>query len=376
MSDVEQLSALIGDIYDAALEPPLWGRALKRTAKFVGGPAAMLFSKDVANRTGQLFYEYGLDPAYTRIYFDRYLMMDPANNCQLFANVGDVISMKDFIAHDELLETRFYQEFMRPQQWGDAVNVVLEKSATSTAMFGVIRHQRDGLVDDEMRWRMRLLTPHFRRGVLVGRLLDHTKSKAAELADAFDGLSAGLFLVDATGRIAHVNAAGRALLASGVLRELHDRLGADNAATDSLLQDAFLAASHGDGAIDVKGISLPLAGRNQETYVAHVLPLTSGARRRAGATYAATAAVFAYRAKLATASPLEAITKKYKLTPTELRVLLAIVEVGGVPEVAEVLGVSTTTVKSHLGRLFEKTGSKRQADLVKLVAAFSNPLVD
>ena len=64
----------------------------------------------------------------------------------------------------------------------------------------------------------------------------------------------------------------------------------------------------------------------------------------------------------------------YKLTPTELRVLLAIVEVGGVPEVAAVLGVAETTVKTHLGRLFEKTGAGRQADLVKLVAGFSTLL--
>jgi DNA-binding CsgD family transcriptional regulator len=73
-------------------------------------------------------------------------------------------------------------------------------------------------------------------------------------------------------------------------------------------------------------------------------------------------------------SPPEAIARAYKLTPTELRVLLAIVEIGGVPEVAEALGIGDSTVKTHLGRLFEKTGAKRQADLVKLVAGFSNPL--
>jgi DNA-binding CsgD family transcriptional regulator len=64
----------------------------------------------------------------------------------------------------------------------------------------------------------------------------------------------------------------------------------------------------------------------------------------------------------------------YKLTPAELRVLLAIVDVGGVPEVAAALGVAVTTVKTHLNRLFEKTGVGRQADLVKLVAGFSTPL--
>jgi DNA-binding CsgD family transcriptional regulator len=74
-------------------------------------------------------------------------------------------------------------------------------------------------------------------------------------------------------------------------------------------------------------------------------------------------------------SPPEAIVDEFKLTPRELRVLFAIVEVGGVPEVAEVLGVSAATVRTHLARLFDKTGTSRQADLVKLVAAFSNPLL-
>ena len=57
----------------------------------------------------------------------------------------------------------------------------------------------------------------------------------------------------------------------------------------------------------------------------------------------------------------------FKLTPAELRVLLAIVELGGVPEVAAALGVADTTVRTHVGRLFEKTGVRRQAGLVKLV---------
>jgi DNA-binding CsgD family transcriptional regulator len=72
-------------------------------------------------------------------------------------------------------------------------------------------------------------------------------------------------------------------------------------------------------------------------------------------------------------SPPEAIVNEFKLTPRELRVLFAIVEVGGVPDVAEVLGVSAETVKTHLWRLFEKTRTSRQADLVKLVAAFPIP---
>jgi DNA-binding CsgD family transcriptional regulator len=54
--------------------------------------------------------------------------------------------------------------------------------------------------------------------------------------------------------------------------------------------------------------------------------------------------------------------------------MMAVVQFSGVPEVASVLGISEATVKTHLQRVFEKTGSKRQADLVKLVAGYMSPL--
>jgi DNA-binding CsgD family transcriptional regulator len=85
-------------------------------------------------------------------------------------------------------------------------------------------------------------------------------------------------------------------------------------------------------------------------------------------------ALFVRKAALECSGPAEVIGKAFRLTPAELRVLLAIVDVGGVPEVATVLGVAESTVKTHLGRLFEKTGAARQAGLVKLVAGFATPL--
>jgi DNA-binding CsgD family transcriptional regulator len=54
--------------------------------------------------------------------------------------------------------------------------------------------------------------------------------------------------------------------------------------------------------------------------------------------------------------------------------LFAIVQIGGVPDVAKMLGISQATVKTHLQRIFDKTGIARQADLVKLVAGFVGPI--
>jgi DNA-binding CsgD family transcriptional regulator len=137
---------------------------------------------------------------------------------------------------------------------------------------------------------------------------------------------------------------------------------------------AFRAAREGDSALGVAGIALPLVASDGERHVAHVLPLTSGARRAAGSARGAVAALFVHRATLATPSPPEVIARAYRLTPTELRILLAVVEVGGIPEVAEALGIGESTVKFHVRGLFEKTGTHRQADLLALVGSFSLPL--
>jgi DNA-binding CsgD family transcriptional regulator len=92
-------------------------------------------------------------------------------------------------------------------------------------------------------------------------------------------------------------------------------------------------------------------------------------------SYAAAAVLFVQKAALAKRSPPEVIAKTYRLTAMEVRVLLAIVEVGGAPQVAEALGIGEGTVKTHLKRLFEKTGARRQADLIKIFAGYSSPLL-
>jgi DNA-binding CsgD family transcriptional regulator len=185
-----------------------------------------------------------------------------------------------------------------------------------------------------------------------------------------------MFLIDDSGRVMHANAAGRSLLAAGdFLRGAGGGLAAKDPVASLALRQIFRAAGEDGGAIGVNGIAVPLITRDGKRYVAHVLPLTSGLRRRATKAYAAVAAVFVHTAAVETISPPEAIACHYRLTPTELRVLLAIVDVGGVREVAAALGVGETTIKTHLSHIYQKTGTRRQADLAKLVAGYSSPLL-
>ncbi len=370
--DRQQLSDLISVVYDAAIDQSLWETAIERVAYFVGGVGAGLFCKDVDAQHVNSPHRAGIVwPLPIALFRPIY----PSAVGHFLGEIEQPIATADLMPYDELTATALYREWAHPQGLIDFVSAVLDRSATSVALFGVFRHERDGFVDDETRHRMRLVAPHIRRAILIARMFDLRIAEAGTFADTLDGLDAGLCLVDERGRIIHANAPGQAILdARDILCDVGGRLAACDAEVNQTLREVFAAAGEGDAALGTKGIAVPLIGKDGERYIAHALPLTSGARRRAGLAYTAVAALFVRKTALAMSSRSEVIGKVFRLTPTELRVLLAIVEVGGVPEVAAALGVADTTVRTHVGRLFEKTGVKRQADLVKLVAGYSTPL--
>jgi hypothetical protein len=125
--------------------------------------------------------------------------------------------------------------------------------------------------------------------------------------------------------IVHANMAARELLdAKTVLRSAQGQLMASDPQANQSLRAIFTFADGGDDALGIKGIDLPLPAQHGAPYVAHVLPLTSGERRRAGAAYTAVAAIFVRKAALQTPSQPGAIGALYRLTPAELRVLLAV----------------------------------------------------
>jgi DNA-binding CsgD family transcriptional regulator/PAS domain-containing protein len=375
--DTEELSDIVGAIYDTVLDRAIWPDVLRKLSLFVGGAASAVFWEDAASDQGDVYFDDGgISRDYRELYFRKYVGLNPTTIPRLFANVEEPIATADLVPNDEFLQTRFYREWAQPQGLVDFVSITLERTAGKAAMFGVFRHARDGLVDEAARRRMRLLTPHVRRAVLISKVVDFKRDEAETFAQTLDGLRAAVVLVDAGGRIAHANAAAHALLLKGhVIQAVNGVLTASDRHADQRLRAVFDAAAEGDETIGKQGIALPLAATTGERYVAHALPLTSRARGQVGRKHGAVAAIFIHKASVEAPSPPAAIAEAYRLTMAELRVLLAIVEVGGVPEVAEALGVAVSTVRTHLGRVYEKTGVARQADLVKLVAGFSNSLI-
>jgi DNA-binding CsgD family transcriptional regulator len=376
MSSPRHISSLIGEIYDAILDRAQWIEALDKAAQFVGAQAGALLWRNPACRAVNIIHAFGIEPHFVELYRKHYAKLDPTTGPMFLRDVGDVARTTDLLPYGELLKTCFYREWLQPQGFVDTLQASLDRSPTDVVHLYFMRNGENGMIDNATRDRLRLIIPHMRRAVLVGQLVDRTTAQAATFGDALDGICAGLFLVDANEQIVHANTSGQAMLAKGVLlRGTGDKLMPHDTNAAQGLHEIFSSAARGRADPGPRGGAVPLTGRDGEHYVAHVLSLTAGARRQVGTDDSAVAAVFVQKASLDMPSPQQAIAKLYKLTPTELRVLSGIVQVGGVPDVAEVMGISVSTVKTHLRRLFAKTGTDRQADLVKLVAGYANPLV-
>lgn len=372
--ETERFSALVGKIYDATLDPTLWIPALEKIVDYVGGDTGVLTSRGVSERVASAAYIFNGEESWARAYDRTYIKLDPTYIGFNLAPIGGAISTTDVLPYAEFVKTRFYREFAKPQGYVDSIGILVDRGPASATVLCVVRGARFGLADEASKRRARLVAPHLRRAVTIGREIAFQSARAEDFSHKLDAVGAGYFLVDADSRVLHVNGAGVAMLDGRLpLRVVRGRLRGSRPAASERLRQAFSAAAHGDLAIGERGLAIPLVAENGDRFAANVLPLTSGARQAGGFGRAA-AAMIVTRAGIDAPTLPQLLSRAFKLTPSELRVLLAIVEIGGVPDVATALGVARTTVRWHLKTVFAKTGAARQADLVKLVAGYASPL--
>jgi DNA-binding CsgD family transcriptional regulator len=66
-------------------------------------------------------------------------------------------------------------------------------------------------------------------------------------------------------------------------------------------------------------------------------------------------------------SRIEALRERFGFTPAEAAFALEIVKGDGRQATADRLGITLGTARSHLSNIFDKTGTRRQAELVRLL---------
>src|SRR3954452_22189387 len=161
-TDCERLSGLISAIYDAALDQSLWESAIERVTHFVEGEGAALFFRDTDAQHVFIPHSFGVEwPLPVHLFREIY----PAAVGHFRGDIEQLISIRELMPFDQLVQTEFYQEWVHPRRLVDFITAVLDKSATSAAVFGLFRHERHGPADSDVRYRLSLVVPHIRRAV-------------------------------------------------------------------------------------------------------------------------------------------------------------------------------------------------------------------
>jgi DNA-binding CsgD family transcriptional regulator len=187
------------------------------------------------------------------------------------------------------------------------------------------------------------------------------KAIAAALLEACDWLDYGLLLVDATARIHYANAKAREQLKPPRLFIEHDRLRAASPEQGFVVSNLIARAARADRR-QAKGAALCHVG----DLLLQAMPLSTAppAAHRAGGGLVAVYIVDPRNMGDPDAGQLRV---QFGLTTAEATLACEIVKGDGLPESAKRIGISNTTARTHLHRILSKTGTNRQAELVRLV---------
>ena len=78
-------------------------------------------------------------------------------------------------------------------------------------------------------------------------------------------------------------------------------------------------------------------------------------------------AVFVGDPRVSSGDPVEVLRALYRLTPAESRLAIMLLSDRSLDEAAQALGITVGTARTTLKRIFSKTGTNRQASLVRLI---------
>jgi DNA-binding CsgD family transcriptional regulator len=372
----ERLSDIIGSVYDCVLQPQEWSRTLPLISAFGESAASSMVVQGRLSSSGATVFEDGDRQSFLRLYFEKLAASRmPAMKQVAFEHLGEVATMTMLAGEREPLNSDFYLKWVRPLGFRDVIGVLVLKSGKRVAWFSVARSDvQSRFTDNDLR-QMELLSPHICRALLISDALDLQSIAAVRLAETVDHLSTGVLLTEEDGRISYMNGSAEAILKEGnALRSKDGRLVAVRPHARDALSRALQESSAGRAPSISGQHAIPLPDEEGSGLIANVLPLEWRDGRNPLATLPGAAAVIIQDPAEGAPPPMEAIGLLYGLTAAERNVLEQVAASHTPQETADRLGVSVNTVKTHLQKVFAKTGTARQADLVRLVARSTAPL--
>jgi DNA-binding CsgD family transcriptional regulator len=268
--------------------------------------------------------------------------------------------------HLDELDLPLLTQWARPQGLADVLGIWLARDAEVFGFLGFGRFLEVGPYGERELQIAKLLTPHLQRAATINRLLDIAALQRSSFEVLFDGLSAPILIVTGDMRVMHANKSALDLLARERPLRMHDSVvSVGHLGTQRALAHAIALATRDGTGLKRTGLGIPLPQDDGSIGALHVLPLS-----RAGAT----AAIFVARSVNPFVAATDVIAALFGLTPGEGRVFDLIAAGRTVAQAATSLGIGESTVRTHLLRLYDKTGVRRQAELVHLAASLAVPV--
>jgi DNA-binding CsgD family transcriptional regulator len=185
--------------------------------------------------------------------------------------------------------------------------------------------------------------------------------------EVLDHLAQGVIVTDPKAMPLVVNRAAREIVAEGDgLRLDPNGLGAERpqeCAAVRWMIAAAAVAKNADVLPRTMSVSRPSMRRPLTLLIASKRSAHAGLHQSSSG-----AIVFISDPERASPVPSRLLQSAYGLTPMEAAVAIEIAHGDGLQSVAEKLGIGASTARTHLQHAFEKTGTRRQAQLAWLIA--------
>ncbi|WP_174285306.1 helix-turn-helix transcriptional regulator [Sphingomonas bacterium] len=355
-------------IYAAALDPAGWATVLKSLAVTTGCIAGGLTIEDPSTGLGRPLTFFGFDQDHVARNFAHYLPMNPLFSIESRMKPGFVVTNQMVVETSQFRRSEFYDGWAKPQGLCSPISLVLHREGTRYVPLTLVRPDGAGEADEGNIRLLKMLSPHLIRAMAFNLRFVDLECRAAAFKNGFDHLDVGIILLDASDRPVYANRVAEILLRDGTTLEVRKgTLCATDPSADTDLQRLLVGRRSNPTA---RAGNLALHSKDGARIDIDVNPIGPDADIF-GQGFAATLLTIRVTQPISCRG-LEGFAKKHRLTARETEMLHALVADGsGLPVAAGRLGIKLSTAKTHLQRIFEKTGSNRQAELVAKVTRCS-----
>ena len=363
------LLGIVSGFYDASMDWRLWPPILRQMGDAVRARCCAIASHDYETDTGRLEQLINIDTDYVASYESRYAGRDVwLRQEEHFRSPGAVWSSQQIVPDDELVATDFYRDWLAPQDLLHHLFGVLDRrgSVVTYLVFG--RSEHAGPFNESEIALLRDLLPKMQRGFRAGQAFRKAQNIERVAMEALDAMPMGIVLLSGTGGVVGANLTAKRIIDSGeVLSIAEGGLWVDWGWRKLRFRD-LISREGGKGrrnrAEEVPAFSVPRSP-GQKPLSILVVPVVEQVEPEAEDK--PVAIVFVGDPDRPVEIDPARLSQIYGLSRAEARVVALLARGYRLDQVAEALGVAYETVRKHLKQVFGKTGTARQAELVRLL---------